>query len=588
MQERIRMNTESLQEAFPEVYEDFFVNHDMVVSGCFSLAWSPVGVGEHNILNYIKQKLPTKSYVWFNFNKNKGVKIKDAYFYNLNTRSFEKFAFEDINIKKDILVEYLTKLKNKLEIESWVEISIFSENMRGHWMWFAGTLSAVITTWMYVLSWKLTEEELNDYDRFISSDIFKEIHLWARKQDYISRYGRSIWENPFFTLSNIDSPLLYMNDSNIADSEDDLDNSNMKYINIFEELALWDNYRWIPFDYAMIFSWIQNNTQQVEYYRDLDLVKWNKVKDFISKKILLEKNNIYWFSSILENWAIQDGYNKIMLTLNAQFLFYFEKVINEWYEMTNVDNFIQQINLYRYAISLVEHQNNFADDFIKNFDNKKTNYSEKIGIMPVYSGKFWGWYLILMKENISRITLNSVVYELKKLYNGCEIEYASWIDGKSSDWVKLEQYASEWLYSKYFDENKLILETNKGKKILWEREDLMWEIEKWIIIDQISRKVFVNWEKLTSKDIPSQATTADVLWELVANIWKEIPNNVFESSSYSKNKNDMIGKIIIPLTKLTKKYFDKEIDIVCKGSLIEFYMILQEEDIEIGVIKKLI
>lgn len=34
MEERIKMNTESLQKQFKEVYEQFFAKNDMVVSGC--------------------------------------------------------------------------------------------------------------------------------------------------------------------------------------------------------------------------------------------------------------------------------------------------------------------------------------------------------------------------------------------------------------------------------------------------------------------------------------------------------------------------------------------------------------------------
>ncbi len=78
------------------------------------------------------------------------------------------------------------------------------------------------------------------------------------------------------------------------------------------------------------------------------------------------------------------------------------------------------------------------------------------------------------------------------------------------------------------------------------------------------------------------------VWTLqLENKWKEVSNNIFEVSSYSKNKNDMIWKIVIPLTKLTKKYFNKEIAIVCKGSLIEFQMLLKEKEINIGIIKKI-
>jgi hypothetical protein len=36
MEERIKMNTQSLQEHFKVEYEDFFAKNDLIVSGCFT------------------------------------------------------------------------------------------------------------------------------------------------------------------------------------------------------------------------------------------------------------------------------------------------------------------------------------------------------------------------------------------------------------------------------------------------------------------------------------------------------------------------------------------------------------------------
>ena len=67
-----------------------------------------------------------------------------------------------------------------------------------------------------------------------------------------------------------------------------------------------------------------------------------------------------------------------MLTLNTQLLYYFFKMINEVYESSNINNFINQINLYRRAITLVENQSPFAEDFMKTFDEQKINNDEII------------------------------------------------------------------------------------------------------------------------------------------------------------------------------------------------------------------
>lgn len=593
MQDRIKMNTESLQKEFPEVYQDFFVNHDLVVSGCFSLAWSPAGIWQHDMLNYIKQKLPTKCYIWIKKRKDTKIIFNKIGFYNINTKIFEYFPFQEINNQEKIILEYLYDLKDKFNINYWLDITIFSENMRGHWVGFSWTISAILMSWLSILFWEMLVKNLEGYDVFVNSDMFKKIHLRGFKQDFLSRFGKTLWENSLFTLLNTNNPIFYLNEKNHKKNYKDLNNNGMKYFDVLKEFK--DNFdddsiaTDIPLDYAIIFSGKKSKTEQVEYYRDLDMMKWKKIKEFILNKIEFLKNteNEYWLKDFLIEGDIESWYNKMILTLNAQLLYYFDKIINEGYEVSNISNFINQINLYRYAISLVENQNPFADNFIKKFNSLKNIEDEQLWIMPMYSGKFGWCYLIAMKENYNRETLYETIFSLKNKYINCTIEYASWLDGSSSDGVKIEQFVSEEIYSKYFDKDKLVLQTNKWEKTLGEHGELMKKMWDGILVDTINRKIYVNGQKLTSKDIPSQATTVEVLSVLLENEWKEVSNNIFEVSSYSKNKNDMIGKIVIPLTKLTKKYFDKEIALTCKGSLIEFQMLLQEREITIWIIKKL-
>jgi len=85
-----------------------------------------------------------------------------------------------------------------------------------------------------------------------------------------------------------------------------------------------------------------------------------------------------------------------------------------------------------------------------------------------------------------------------------------------------------------------------------------------ILLDMINNKMYIHGRKLTSSDLHSQTATVDILKILIENIGKDIPNTMFGSSSYSKNKNDMQGKIIIPLIELINKEFGKKLPLVCK------------------------
>jgi hypothetical protein len=80
----------------------------------------------------------------------------------------------------------------------------------------------------------------------------------------------------------------------------------------------------------------------------------------------------------------------------------------------------------------------------------------------------------------------------------------------------------------------------------------------------LNNKIYINGRKLTSSDLHSQTATVDILKLLMENIGKDIPNKEFSSSSYSKNKNDMQGKIIIPLLELIQKELGKKLPLICK------------------------
>jgi hypothetical protein len=80
----------------------------------------------------------------------------------------------------------------------------------------------------------------------------------------------------------------------------------------------------------------------------------------------------------------------------------------------------------------------------------------------------------------------------------------------------------------------------------------------------IKNKIYINGRKLTSEDLHSQTATVDILKVLIENIGKDIFNKEFVVSSYSKNKNDMLGKIVLPLIELIERETGKKMPLICK------------------------
>ncbi|HCY20802.1 TPA: hypothetical protein DIC40_02940 [Patescibacteria group bacterium] len=72
-------------------------------------------------------------------------------------------------------------------------------------------------------------------------------------------------------------------------------------------------------------------------------------------------------------------------------------------------------------------------------------------------------------------------------------------------------------------------------------------------MDTLNNRIYLEGQKLTSQDLHSQSATIEILKMLLENPGKEINNKNLPLSSYSKNKNDMLGKIVGPLLSLVEE-----------------------------------
>jgi hypothetical protein len=128
---------------------------------------------------------------------------------------------------------------------------------------------------------------------------------------------------------------------------------------------------------------------------------------------------------------------------------------------------------------------------------------------------------------------------------------------------------------------------NQGETFLWDYNEIINTHKEWLLLDTIDNKIHLNGKKLTSADICSQTSTISILWKLLDNIGQDIRNKELEVSSYSKNKNEMLGKIVIPLLSLIEKETKEKLPLICKWSMFDFYMKLNVSDFKVFIIKKI-
>jgi len=75
---------------------------------------------------------------------------------------------------------------------------------------------------------------------------------------------------------------------------------------------------------------------------------------------------------------------------------------------------------------------------------------------------------------------------------------------------------------------------------------------------------------------------------LMEHIGEEVSNTRLPISTYSQNKNEILGKVVIPIRKLALKHFGAELSLTCSGGITEYYLRLDtDQSIPIGILNKL-
>ena len=107
-----------------------------------------------------------------------------------------------------------------------------------------------------------------------------------------------------------------------------------------------------------------------------------------------------------------------------------------------------------------------------------------------------------------------------------------------------------------------------------------------ILFDTIAGKIFVNGEKVWTKDLHTQSTSIEILLHLLQQRGTFVHNSELARSSYAKSRNQITSKVIGPFKHLIRKRFNKEIKLICSWSLYDFSLLFDPGDLPISVAKR--
>lgn len=259
-----------------------------------------------------------------------------------------------------------------------------------------------------------------------------------------------------------------------------------------------------------------------------------------------------------------------------------------WYSEDDIKNITQTLSQIRHIQNILTKPSDHLCKFIESFYQEVSN---KTGEMWVcYNDINTMWWSIIFAAPIEwmRNDMTHILFALQRLAPGAELLYASWRDGFEEKGLFCEQDLFIQKPSKFLHANLLMMEVLSGQ--WWVHfgsyEQLVTHMDVDIVLDTINMKIYAFGQKVTSKELHSQFGTIEMLLTTLEHLGNDVSNKQLPISSYSKSKNDMVWKIILPLTRFVKEKLNKELPIECYWGMYEYYLRLKKSNVRFGVMKR--
>lgn len=586
------MQDSSLVENFPSTYQDFFEAHELVFSAHGILNWIP----EFHINMFsphISSSIDKRMYIWIQFNNSNSYKFHKISYYSPKNWTFQDFNSNTYNKSLSSFIEYFVQ-KYEITIKG-CNISILSEFPPGKGFGFSLISSTLIATFLTYLLNEIDCKSFKNYKKFLKSDGCRRIFNLSLKISSLLTQWVQNWWGSMTSILGSNQPILYLLKDNFSTQYESFDRLNNNFDKVYYKSV--DHFfntssKEVPFDFGIINFWVQYSFEEKARFVENEKKKHEKL--LYTSEILLNKNNINKerFTNLFDNLKVDfDKYTTTTLTLGtSKIIWALRKVYSYPFDTQETNEFLEKITQLSRLCSFIDNDSTLITDIQSSFQYCKSNPTENIGLSIANTGKS-GWSIVFFCHyNKSRTTINDMIQDLQnKWYEHVNLLYKSRDDNNGFKWIELEQSVRDKVFSKYCNTQWVIyIDATTRLHTLWNYNDILANNKKWLVFDTISSKVFLYWDKLNSDQIHSQQTTVDILTSIVTRDGTLIKNNEIASSSYAKNKNEMVGKITAPLNKLIEQHFWLKNFLQCKWANHDFYIEMNtDHNLNIGVVVKM-
>ena len=228
-----------------------------------------------------------------------------------------------------------------------------------------------------------------------------------------------------------------------------------------------------------------------------------------------------------------------------------------------IEEFFSSVRKYASLIYAQMETTSFELDLRTAFAASKHHSENRLEFLPLYHARYGGSYVLFYAGPSIEDAFLLTIAKLKLAHPNISVEFSSETDAVEDFFPKLDQSVEEGIISEFSAKGHYVVrEKLSGARTIVRYDERDFGRED-MILDTIGRKIYVRGERISSKEVPTQQATIELLSAFFGGR-NEINVSELPRSSYTASRSDMTSKLIVPIKKLTKRIFGEELNIVCR------------------------
>lgn len=581
----------NLQKEHGNIYKNFFASYDLVISLPHIIRFGHA-LGKGNSPLTMRQKIPHQLFMGITLTDREGVRFCSMESFDIDTQTFVSWSPYEYVRYIEHIAWACTQVMKQMGISYGLDIGILSEYPKWFWTSFNTLLFTLLALTLFLQEKKLPLEVMKNYS-FQHVSLFSDIALLASYMKYLAT-GSAGSCLPFIALLPERNPLFQIGTLDFASMPAvDIQNRLWNLSHFLDGAWRWAGKKclwWhalvhkdketkssLPFDVALIHLWASYESLREKEAWIIGMSTHQWVAWFSA--FAEEKGIAVWLESL---WlAPSDVYGHTSTLLYMRLFHACRTALSSGDKDVPVGEIISILKDMGFYHCFVEHHYEMISLLTTVFSAQKSYSEEVCAFLPMTTVKTWGTFLAVIPRHGERKTLEKTIDQLSTVYScPAKIVYATRKEELEQDgWAVLHQYISQDVFSSYITPWTIQLLAGDGTQKIGEYDVILGEplLASGITFDLIKRKILLDGNKITHKDICSQSATIEIIMYLLDHLGEFIPNRLLPASVYSKNKNEMVSKILLPLQEIMLRSCDEQMEIICSWTLYERTICLKKK-----------